>query len=242
MSACDATICPIGAASGGEPTSSRTLITSARTSSSRSPAACARSCWSSAATSADGQLLLRGAHRDARRKRRNRLVADVLVDQVGGCPELVHVDAGRKTESGERLCGRLGGNAMHRQCDRIHRRREDVGACTRGLDRRCERVASRALRVEPDRQPRDLAQLGDELARTVRLQERGRVVEEQPCRAELGQALRGVDQCLVATAAVQQSRLELALRGNDRLGRLAQVVDVVQRIVKPEDADPALRR
>ena len=55
-SACEATICPIGAASGGEPTSSRTRPTSSITSSRRSPAACDRSCTSSAATRPTGSL------------------------------------------------------------------------------------------------------------------------------------------------------------------------------------------
>ena len=36
--------------------------------------------------------------------------------------------------------------------------------------------------------------------------------------------------------------MELAARADDRLARLAQVRDVVQRVVEPEDVDPVLRR
>ena len=43
-------------------------------------------------------------------------------------------------------------------------------------------------------------------------------------------------------AAVEQPGVELAARGEDRLGRLAQVLDVVQRIVQAEDVDAALGR
>ena len=43
---------------------------------------------------AGGEAVLRGPHRDARRERRDGLVADVLVDEVGGAPERVDVDAG----------------------------------------------------------------------------------------------------------------------------------------------------
>src|SRR4051794_28328856 len=45
----------------------------------------------------------------------------------------------------------------------------------------------------------------------------------------------------MAAAAIQQPGLELGTRGDDRLGGLPEVVDVVQRIVQPEDVDPALR-
>src|SRR5581483_8373835 len=97
-SACDATICPIGAASGGEPTSSRTRSTSSITSSRRSPAACARSYWS------------------------DWLVADVLVDEIRGGPEEIHVDARRESETRQRLSCRLRRDTVHRQGDGVHRR------------------------------------------------------------------------------------------------------------------------
>ena len=166
----------------------------------------------------------------------------MLVDEIGGGPQLVHVDAGRQPEPGERLRRCLGGDAVHRQRDRVDGGSDHVGARARRLDRRRERVAGRALRVEADRQPRHVAQLGDELARAVRLQQRRRVVQEDPRRAELRQPPGRLDERLVPAASVEQAGLELAPDCDDRLGRLAQVLDVVQRIVQAEDVDAALRR
>ena len=131
---------------------------------------------------------------------------------------------------------------MHRQRDGVDRDGDHVGARACRLERRGERVPAGALRVEADRQPGDVAQLGDQLTGSVRLQDGGRVVEEDPRRAELRQPLRGVDERLVAAAAVQEPRLELGARADDRLRRLAQVVDVVQRVVQAEHVDPALGR
>ena len=51
--------------------------------------------------------------------------------------------------------------------------------------------------------------------------------------------------CFVSPAvlgAVDEARVELAVGRGDRLARLAQVLDVVQRVVEAEDVDPALRR
>ncbi len=64
-------------------------------------------------------------------------------------------------------------------------------------------------------------------------------------RAELRQLSRLLDERVDlagGAGAVDEARLELALCLGDRLGRLAQVRDVVQRIVQPEDVDPVLRR
>ena len=55
-----------------------------------------------------------------------------------------------------------------------------------------------------------------------------------------GRRLRSLDERLVAAAAVQQACIELAACVDDRLGRVAEVVDVVQRVVQPEDVDAAL--
>jgi hypothetical protein len=61
---------------------------------------------------------------------------------------------------------------------------------------------------------------------------------------ELGQLLRLLDErsSRRPARAVDQARVELALGGHDRLARLAQVRDVVQRVVEAEDVDPALGR
>ena len=191
---------------------------------------------------ADRQLVLRRAHRDARSERRNRLVPDVLVDEIGGLPQPCKIDAGVEPEARERLRRRLGGHAVQRQRHGVDRGPDQVGAGTGRLERRRQRVAARALRVEAHRQARDGAKLGGQLARPMRLQQRRGIVQENPGGAELRQALRRRDECFVPAASVQQSRVELAPRVDDRLGGLAEVVDVVQRIVEPEDVDAALGR
>ena len=76
----------------------------------------------------------------------------------------------------------------------------------------------------------------------MRLQERGRVVQKDPRGAELRQAPSRIDERLVLAGAVEQAGLELAAGADDRLGRLAEVVDVVQRVVQAEDVDAALGR
>ena len=171
----------------------------------------------------------------------DRLVADVLVDDVGGLPELLQIDTGVETDAGERLRERLGRHAVHRQRDGVHRGRDHVRARARCFERRGERVATCALRVETDRKPGKLAQLAHQLSGAVRLQHGGGVVEQDPRGAHLRQALRRVDERLVTAASVEQPRLELLPRADDRLGCLTQVVDVVQGIVEPEDVDAALR-
>ena len=68
-------------------------------------------------------------------------------------------------------------------------------------------------------------------------------MEEDAHRAELGQHPRALDQRLDlagAARAVDEPGLEVPLRGDDRLRRLAQVRDVVQRVVEPEDVDAVL--
>ena len=78
----------------------------------------------------------------------------------------------------------------------------------------------------------------------VRLKRAGRVVQEHADRTQLGQLSCLLDQGLGLPgrpAAVEQARVELLLGVGDRLPGLAQVLDVVQRVVEPEDVDPALR-
>ena len=72
--------------------------------------------------------MLRGADGDARRERRHRLVADVLVDEVGRPPERVDVDAAVEPEPLERARERLAGDAVERQRDRVDGARDEVGA------------------------------------------------------------------------------------------------------------------
>ena len=142
----------------------------------------------------------------------------------------------------QRLGGGLGRDAVRRERDRIDGARDQVGAAAGGLERDRERVPRGALAVEADRQARQLVQLGDQLARARRLQQAGGIVQQHARGAELRHALRGLDERLAAVASVQQARVELAPDVDDRLGRVAQVLDVVQRVVQAEDVDAALGR
>ena len=148
-------------------------------------------------------------------------------------------------EPGERLREALAGDAVQRQRDGIDGGRDQVGARARGLERDRERVAAGALAVDADRQARRLVQLRDELVRAMRLQRSGRVVEEHARHAELGQLRRLLDERLRLAGragAVDEAGGELGARVGDRLGGLAQVRDVVERVVEPEDLDAVLRR
>ena len=140
-SACEARIWPIGDASGGQPASARTRPTSASTSSSRSPAAWARRWRSSAATSPAGRSCSAARDGDPRSERHDRLVADVLVDEVAGLPERFDVDTGRRrrgpsSDSRERLAR----DAVEGQRERIDGAGDQVGACLDGRERRREAV------------------------------------------------------------------------------------------------------
>ena len=141
-SACEPRICPIGAASGGEPTSTRIShdfgehLVEAVSSELGPEVAVERR------NQARRQVVLRRAHGDARSKRRHRFVADVLVDQVRRLPELLDVDVGGEAEAGERLREALAGDAMQRQRDRVNGGCDQIGAGARGLERDCHRVAA----------------------------------------------------------------------------------------------------
>jgi hypothetical protein len=70
-------------------------------------------------------------------------------------------------------------------------------------------------------------------------------VDQHPRSAELGQA-PGLRDERVGLAgrprAVHEPCVELAVGGGDRLARLTEVGDVVQRVVEAENVDPALGR
>ena len=132
---------------------------------------------------------------------------------------------------------------MDRERDRIDGAGDQVGAAARGLEPGGERVPTGALAVEADRQAALLAQLLGQLARLLRLERARRVVHEHPRGAELGQLARLLDERLDlarVAGAVDEPGVELLARRRDRLARLAQVLDVVQWVVQPEDLDPAL--
>ena len=194
---------------------------------------------------ARGQAVLRCAGRDARGERGHRLIADVLVDEVGAPPERGDVDAGAQAEAVERIRERLARGAVEDERDRVHRGGDQVRPRARGLDPGGERRTPGALAVQSDRQPARLAHSLDELAHAVRVERARRVVDQDPRGAELGQTagLRDERVGLARGAgAVDEPRVELALGGGDRLAGLAEIGDVVQGVVEAEDVDPALCR
>ena len=70
-------------------------------------------------------------------------------------------------------------------------------------------------------------------------------MDDDPRGAELRELARLLDERVHLArdaGAVDEPGLELALGRRDRLGRLAEVRDVVQRVVQPEDVDPVLGR
>ncbi len=115
-----------------------------------------------------GQAVLGRADGDPRRQRRDRLVADVLVDDLGRLPECGDVDARVEAEAGERLRKRLPRHAVDGERDRIDGAGREVGADADRLERRGHCVAARALRVDADGQAAGLADALDQLGRAVR--------------------------------------------------------------------------
>ena len=187
-----------------------------------------------------GQGELGGADGDPRGERRHGVVADVLVDELRGTPQGGAVDTGVHSQSGERRGERLAGDAVERQGHRVHRRRQQVGSGPRGLDRARERRTARALEVHAHREAARLLQAVHEVAGAAGLERAGRVVEEHPRRAELRQPPRALHERLRLARhprAVDEAAVELAPGRGDRLCRLGEVRDVVQRVVEPEDVD-----
>ena len=141
-----------------------------------------------------GKVVLGGANGDPRRDLRHRLVADPLVDDVRGVPELRDVEPGPVAEAVERLRDRLARDAVERQRERVDGRRDEVGARVDGRECGCEADASGPLHVEADGKPARLLDPGDELLRLVREERAGRVVHDDPRRAEVGQLARLLDE------------------------------------------------
>jgi hypothetical protein len=84
--------------------------------------------------------VLRGAHRDPWRERRHRLVADVLVDEIGRLPQRETSTSHSSPRPASASASRLTENAMQRQRDRIDGAGDQLGAGTRGFERARERV------------------------------------------------------------------------------------------------------
>ena len=140
------------------------------------------------------QAVLRGERRDAGRRRRHRLVADELVDEVGGFPDAGRVDARVEAEARERRRRRLGGDAVEHERERVDGAGDEIRARARSLERRGQRDAAGALAVEADREARCFAHLADEVGSPLRAQRARRVVDEHARGAELRQPLRLLDE------------------------------------------------
>jgi hypothetical protein len=175
--------------------------------------------------------------------RGDRLVTDVLVHELRGLPQRRHVDAGVEPEPRERGRERLARDPVEGQRDRVDRAGNEVGSGPRGFEARRHRIAAGALTVEADRQAARLLQRLDELLGPLGLERARGIVQQYARGAELGQLARLRDQRvgLVRVAGAEdEPRVELLARARDRLAGLAQVLDVVQRVVQAEDLDPAL--
>ena len=191
------------------------------------------------------EVVLGCAHRDPRRDRCDRLVPDPFVDDVCGVPELRDLEPGPVAEAFERFRNRLPRDAVEGQRERIDRRGDEVRTGVDGSERRCEADTRRALDVEADGKAARLLDPGDELLRLVRQECARRVVHDDPGGAELGQLARLLDEHVGlarAARAVDEPRVERATGARDRRARLAQVRDVVERVVEPEDVDAVLGR
>ena len=191
------------------------------------------------------QLVLRSANGDSRRERRHRIVADELVHDLRGAPQRLDVDAAVHPCAGERARESLPRDPVEGQRDRVDRAGNEVCSYSRGLERRRETAPGRALAIEAHRKAAAFGERCDQLVGPMRLERARGVVQEHSGRSEFGQFLRLLDERLRLSAsagAVDEARVELAVGGHDRLARLTEVLDIVQRILEPEDVDPALGR
>ena len=133
---------------------------------------------------------------------------------------------------------------MQRERERVDGAGDHVRPGPGRLERVGERGSAGALAVEADRKPGRLLHAPDELARLVRLEAAARVVHKRARGLDLRQLTRLLDEFVhraLVARAVDESRVELFPRGDDRLARLAEVGDVVERIVQAEDVDPVFR-
>ncbi len=193
---------------------------------------------------ARGDVVLRRADGDPRRERRHRLVADVLVDEIAGAPERGDVDAGVEPHPGERLGQRLAGDAVERECERI----DGAGDQLRARPGRPRASRRARCRRRPGRRSRSAGRSPRRARRRAPPRGAAAASRSGSCRSTRTAPSSGsrrarsisVSISPVAAGAVDEPGLEVALRGDDRLGGLAQVGDVVERVVEPEDVDPVV--
>src|SRR4051794_27213806 len=99
---------------------------------------------------------------------------------------------------------------MERQRDGIGAAGDEVGSRPGGFDAGRERVAADTLEVDADGQAASLREAAHEVARTMWLERAGRVVEQDPGRAQLRQAARLLQERLrlaCASGAVHEARV-----------------------------------
>ena len=155
------------------------------------------------------------------------------------------VHPGLAVEAAERLGERLARDPVQRERERVDRGRDDVRADAGRDERVRERRAARRLDVEADRKPARLPEALDELLRHVRQEAARRVVQEHACGAEVAQLPRLLDERVHLArpaGAVDEPDVQLAAGADDRLACLAEVRDVVQRVVQAEHVDPVVGR
>src|SRR5581483_1716735 len=141
----------------------------------------------------------------------------------GGAPERGDVDVRAEPEPVERGGDRLPRDPVQDEGDGVDGAGDQVDAGACGRDRAGKHAAARALAVEPDRQPAGLSDRPAELADPVRLERSGRVVDQDPGRAELDQTARLGDERVGLpgrAGAVDEAGVELTAGRGDRLARL----------------------
>ena len=191
-----------------------------------------------------GKVVLGGTDGDSRSDGSDRLVPDVLVDDVRGFPQLVGLDARAVTQPLERLGQGLSRDPVETERERIHGGCDEVGSRLHRRERRGDAEACRPLDVEAHGEPARVANPLDELMRLVREEGSRGVVDDDARRAELRELSCLLDEPLGlvrATGAVDEARVERAARAGDRGTGFAKVGDIVQRIVESEDLDAVLR-
>ena len=156
-SACDARICPIGAASGGQPDSARMRTDLGQRVEQAVAGGMGAEVDVERGDEPGRQVVLGGPNGDPRRDGSDGLVPDVLVDQVGGLPQRRRVDTRLAAEPVERVDERLAGDTVEGERQRVDGGGDQVGADARRDDGVEEPRARGPLDEQPDGQARLLA-------------------------------------------------------------------------------------
>jgi hypothetical protein len=134
---------------------------------------------------------------------------------------------------------------VQRERHRVEGARDELGPRPRRFQGGRERGTSGSLTVEAHWESARLCHPLHELPRVARVEGAGGIVDEDARRPELGDLVRPREQHVRLphrAGAVHEADGELLTGRADRLGRLAEVCHVVQRVVDAEDVDAARRR